>query len=195
MNKLQNGGKIILINGASSVGKSTLAVALQAKLDEPFWHYSIDHLRITNVLPMDRIQAGDFDWASMRLAFIEGFHQSVVAFASAGNNLIVEHIVETEAWMNRLLDLLLPFDVFFIGLHCPLPELLQREASRGDKSRAEAQADYEVVHNHCQYDLELTSTRPVEQLVGLTLSPWMRRTLPSAFDQMIARRDQEKKRA
>jgi len=188
----QDSGKIILINGASSAGKSTLARALQAELEEPFWHYSIDHLRAAGVLPTDRFTAKEFDWVSLRPAFFEGFHVSLAAFAGAGNNLIVEHIVETEAWMNRLLDLLLPFDVFFIGLHCPLPELLRREAGRSDKSRAEAQTDYEMVHNHCQYDLELTSTNPVERLIELALPAWRKRTSPSAFDQMIARRAREK---
>ncbi|MGA1600219.1 MAG: phosphotransferase-like protein [bacterium] len=37
-------GNVILLNGASSSGKSTLAQDLQARLDEPFWHFSIDHL-------------------------------------------------------------------------------------------------------------------------------------------------------
>jgi chloramphenicol 3-O phosphotransferase len=187
MNETQHGGKIILINGASSSGKSTLARALQARLEEPFWHYSIDHLRVAGVLPMERIRAGDFEWTSMRPIFFEGFHHSLAAFAGAGNNLIVEHIVETEAWLNRLLDLLAPFDVFFIGLHCPLPELLRREARRRDKRRDEAAADYEVVHKYCLYDLELTTTRPVEQLVELALSAWMKRTAPSALQQMADR--------
>jgi chloramphenicol 3-O phosphotransferase len=184
-----DGGKIIFINGASSAGKSTLARGLQAVLEEPFWHYSIDHLRAADVLPMDRIRAGEFEWSTLRPAFFEGFHRSLAAFAGGGNNLIVEHIVETEAWMNRLLGLLAPFDVFFIGLHCPLPELLRREARRNDKIRPEARADFETVHNHCQYDLELASTRPVEELVDLSLSAWRMRTSPSAFERM-ARRQQ-----
>lgn len=192
MSNHQHGGKIILINGASSAGKSTLARALQTRLEAPFWHYSIDHLRVAGVLPMDRIAAEQFEWSAMRPAFFEGFHRSLAAFAGAGNNLIVEHIVETEAWMNRLLDLLLPLDVFFIGLHCPLPELLRREAGRSDKSRAEAQTDYEVVHTHCLYDLELTSTEPVDRLADLALSAWTRRSAPSAFEQMAARRRQSK---
>lgn len=192
MDYRHDGGKIILINGASSAGKSTLARALQARLEEPFWHYSIDHLWAADVLPVERIRAGEFEWASMRPAFFDGFHRSLAAFAGGGNNLIVEHIVETEAWMNRLLDLLAPFDVFFIGLHCPLPELLRREARRSDKRRAEAEADYAVVHNCCQYDLELSTTRPVEQLVDLTLSAWKKRAAPSAFEQMAERRDRIK---
>ena len=35
-------GKIILLNGASSAGKSSLAQALQQRLEEPFWHWSIE---------------------------------------------------------------------------------------------------------------------------------------------------------
>jgi chloramphenicol 3-O phosphotransferase len=188
MSEGHNGGKIIFINGASSAGKSTLARALQARLEEPFWHYSIDHLWAADVLPVERIRTGEFEWASMRPAFFEGFHRSLAAFAGTGNNLIVEHIVETEVWLDRLLDLLAPFDVFFIGLYCPLPELLRREALRNDKRRTEAAADYEVVHKYCQYDLELTTTTPVEQLVNLTLSTWKKRAAPSAFVQMADRR-------
>src|SRR6185312_5466542 len=67
-------GKIILINGASSSGKSTIARAVQKQLDEPFWHLSIDHLRESGVLPLDRVRAGDFVWKSMRPAFFQGFH-------------------------------------------------------------------------------------------------------------------------
>src|SRR5689334_22572565 len=92
-------GKIILLNGASSSGKSTLARALQTKIEAPFWHISIDHLRDTGVLPLARIRSGEFDWKSMREAFFEGFHLSLAAYVQAGNNLIVEHIIETRAWM------------------------------------------------------------------------------------------------
>jgi chloramphenicol 3-O phosphotransferase len=53
-------GTIIFINGASSSGKSTIARALQARLEDPFWHISIDHLREAQVLPFDRIRSGDF---------------------------------------------------------------------------------------------------------------------------------------
>src|SRR5882757_8544933 len=126
-------GKIIFINGASSSGKSTLSAALQAKLEEPFWHFSIDHLREARVLPMQRIRSGDFLWPALRPAFFEGFHRCLPALAGAGNNLIVEHIVETEVWMQRLVQILEQFDVFFVGVHCPLPELERRETARGDR--------------------------------------------------------------
>ena len=82
----------------------------------------------------------------MRPHFFEGFHNCLPALASAGNNLIVEHIVETAEWMERLLRLLEPFDVYFVGIHCPLEELERREKARGDRRIGEARTDYAIVH-------------------------------------------------
>lgn len=179
-------GKIIFVNGASSSGKSTLCRALQAQLDEPFWHFSIDHLRDAKVLPPQRIESGDFVWAEMRPAFFDGFHQCLPALAGAGNNLIVEHIVETQAWMHSLVRLLNPFDVFFVGVHCPLPELERREKERGDRRIGEARQDFEIVHTFGVYDCEIDSTEPLESNVNIVLSAWKTRQSPSAFERMAA---------
>ena len=179
-------GKIILVNGASSSGKSTFCRALKARLNEPFWHFSIDHLRGAGVLPAERIEKGDFPWSGMRPAFFEGFHRCLPALAGAGNNLIVEHIIETEVWMSRLLHLLEPFDVFFIGLHCPLSELEKRELERGDRGAGEARQDYDVVHTFGTYDHEINSTQPPEDNALEVLEIWELRTPPSAMDRMLA---------
>ena len=186
---LSMAGRIIFVNGASSSGKTTLCRALQAKLDEPFWHYSIDHFRGAGVLPMKRIDSGEFPWAGMRAAFFEGFHRCLPALAEAGNNLIVEHIVETEAWMSRLVRLLEPIDVFFVGLHCPLPELERRELRRGDRSAGEARQDHFVVHAFCTYDFEVDSTQPLAANADAVLAAWRARARPSAFARMLAAED------
>jgi len=51
-------GRIILLNGASSSGKSTLAKALQQALPEPFLHVSSDHLVASGMLPPGATQTG-----------------------------------------------------------------------------------------------------------------------------------------
>jgi len=173
-------GKIILLNGASSSGKSTLSSALQANLDEAFWHYSIDHLLGSDILPRKRIDSGEFPWANLRPAFFEGFHRSIPSLAASGNNLIVEHIVETKEWMERLKDLLAPFDVFFVGVHCPLPELERRERQRGDRRAGEARQDYETTHALCHYDFEIDTTRDTAESVAVLLAAWRKRRSPSA---------------
>jgi chloramphenicol 3-O phosphotransferase len=178
-------GKLILLNGASSSGKSSIALALQAHIEEPFWHFSIDHLRDAGVLPLDRIRRGDFKWPSMREQFFEGFHRSLPAFACAGNNLIVEHIIETPIWMNRLVMLLSGFDVFFVAIHCPLDELKQREAGRGDRPVGDAGRDFETIHRHAVYDLELTSLIPPDENALRLAAAWRQRSRPSAFARLL----------
>jgi chloramphenicol 3-O phosphotransferase len=178
-------GQIILLNGASSAGKSTLALALQRCLPGPFWHYSMDHLRVAKVLPWDRIESGEFPWRPVqREQFFEGFHNSIPAFAAAGNNLVVEHIVETAAWMQRLLLLLEDFDVFFVGVHCPLDELERRERQRGDRRIGEARADFEVTHTFGRYDFECVMAGEADAVARRVAEAWMRRSERSAFEVM-----------
>src|SRR5262245_61002719 len=177
-------GKIIVLNGASSAGKSTLARSLQQELTEPFLHLSFDHLRASNVLPMERIRNGALDWARMRPAVFAGFHRSLPAFAKAGNNLIVDHIIEQPQWLADLVGQLAPFDVFFVGVHCPLPELERRERHRGDRRIGEARTDFHAVHRFTEYDLDIDATQPTEGNVATLITAWQARSRPTAFERM-----------
>jgi chloramphenicol 3-O phosphotransferase len=119
--------QIIFLHGASSSGKSTIARTLQARIEKPFWHISIDHLRDSGVLPLDRFRNGDFKWADARAAFFNGFHASLAAYANAGNNLILEHILDTGGWIESLRNLLAPHGgaggARLISVLCQLIEL------------------------------------------------------------------------
>ena len=181
-------GKIILINGASSSGKSTLARQLQQTLPMPFWHFSFDHLRDSNALPMARIRSGDIDWPTMRPAVFDGFHRCLPVLAETGNNLIVEHIIENEIWMSDLVTLLTGLDVFFVGVHCSLPELERREFERGNRRVGEARRDYQIIHSFAEYDLEINSMQSNQTNVNTLVDAWKSRQSPSAFERMAARK-------
>ena len=186
---VSSAGKVIFLNGASSSGKSSIARAVQAKVGEPFWHISIDHLRDAGVLPLDRIRSGEFNWTEMRGAFFEGFERSLLAYSQSGNNLIVEHIVETPEWMARLVRLLSGCDVFFVGVHCGLEELERRELARGDRRIGDARRDFETIHEHCIYDAELDSTLRHDENAVQLISLWKARVRPSAFERMLIGRE------
>ena len=186
MNTDRESGKVILINGASNAGKSTLARHLQLKLPVPFWHFSFDHLRESDALPMNRIRDGDFDWAKMRSAVFDGFHRCLPALAKAGNNIIVDHIIESEKWMSDLVQLLAGFDVFFVGLHCSLPELERRERERGNRRTGEARTDFQIVHSFAEYDMEVDSTQLIEEKTDLVVNTWQSHSHPTAFERMLA---------
>ena len=129
-------GRILLLDGASSAGKSTLARALQARLPEPFWHWSIDHLLASGTLPRERIDSGEFAWAAIREAF---------------------------------------FDVFRVGLRCPLPELERRERERGDRRAGSAREDDATTHGLVAHDLEVDTTQPVDALATRVMQAWLAR--------------------
>lgn len=182
-------GRIILLNGASSSGKTSLARAIQARIDQPFWHISIDHLRDSGVLPTARIKSGEFDWRMMREAFFLGFERSLLAYVEAGNDLIVEHIMESEAWLLRLADTLAGHDVFFLGVHCALDELERRERQRGDRPIGDARRDFHRIHSGCLYDFEVDAMQGQEANADAVLAAWQARSRPTAFERLRERRD------
>jgi chloramphenicol 3-O phosphotransferase len=85
---------------------------------------------------------------------IAGFHQSIAAFASAGLDLLVEHIVEKASWRADLDRLLLPFDVFWVGMFAPIEELEHRERLRGNRTIGEAR-EHLATHEYCSYDFSV----------------------------------------
>lgn len=180
-------GRIILLNGASSSGKSSLARALQARIETPFWHISIDHLRDAGVLPTERIRRGEFDWRAMREPFFIGFERSLPAYIGAGNDLIVEYIMESELWLHRLVATLAGHDVFFVGIHCALAELERREIARGDRPVGDARRDYFRIHSYCAYDCEVDGMNDPSANADAVIAAWRARESPAAFERLRER--------
>jgi chloramphenicol 3-O phosphotransferase len=178
-------GRIIFLNGASCSGKSTLAKALQLQLDEPFLHVSSDHLVAAGLLPQRREVDGPFDWwHQMRPRFFAGFHRCLPALALAGNDLIVEHIIEFAAWRQDLARLLAGLDVFLVGVHCDLDQLDRRAQRRGDRRIGEGRTHVVVdgIHTFGPYDLEVDTTAGVAaELASSILEAWRRRTPPTVL--------------
>lgn len=181
-------GRIIWFHGASSAGKTTLARALQAELDEPFLHLSIDHLRDSGALPLARFRSGEFDWPAHRGRFFEGFHAALAGFAAAGNDLIVEHIIETPRALASLIQRLAMFDVFLVEVHCPLQELERREKARADRPVGDARRDIENIGLDAVFDLEVDGTVPAPVNARQVFDAWTARGGPSAFERMMPNR-------
>ena len=184
-------GKIIIINGPSSSGKTTLALEVQKQFDIPFLRFSFDLFLDNKVLPLEKMRDGSFSWDSMRPSVFTGIHQCLPALATAGNNLIFDHIIESKSWLENLLQSISTLDVFFVGLHCSLPELERREIERGDRRVGEARADLETVHSITSYDLELNSENAVEANARLLITAWKQRERPAALEKMIREMNSE----
>ena len=172
-------GRIILLHGASSAGKSALAKAIQRALDEPFLHFASDYLALG--LPHRRDAEGPFQWwGHGRPRFFDGFQRCIATLAAAGNDLIVDHIIEFPEWRADLRRLLQPFDVFLVGVHCSVEEIERREQLRGDRRIGEGRSHVEEdrIHTFGPYDCEVETTRRDPAEVALeVVQRWRERTM------------------
>jgi chloramphenicol 3-O phosphotransferase len=154
-------------------------------LDTPFLHLSSDLLIAAGILPRRREVEGPFAWwEEMRPRFFDGFHRCLPALAAAGNELIVEHVIEFETWRRQLAGLLAPFDVFLVGVHCDAAELDRRERLRGDRRIGEGRTHVEVdrIHEFGGYDYEVDTTGGVSlELVAECMNAWRQRAGSALF--------------
>ncbi len=163
-------GRIIMLNGTSSSGKTTLARALRPKLPASFCYYASDQLADAGFRPLDPAAR-----AAGRETFFDAFHRSIPAMAAAGLDLLVEHIVEEPSWADDLAALLAGFDVFWVGVHAPAEVITDREVARGNCVIGEA-AYHLKTHGFCRYDLEVDTTHPLEDITSRIVTAWHERT-------------------
>ncbi len=175
-------GKIVLLNGALSAGKSTLCRAIQAQMPGPFLQFSLDFFMFgAQVLPVRRDPGGPFAWKSMRPKLFAGYFGCITALAAAGNSLVIDYIIETPEQLPQLSRAVQPFDVFLVGVHCPLPELERRERARGDRGQGDARRDFQTVHTFTPYDFEVDSTRPADENAAAIAGAWETRRGPGVM--------------
>jgi chloramphenicol 3-O phosphotransferase len=148
-------GQVVLLNGTSSSGKSTIAKELLEVLDGTWFHLAIDQFHHVRA----RRDWTEEEFLPVFQRTVLGFHRAVAGMASAGNNVVVDHILG-ERW--RLEDCLTVFDglpVLFVGVRCALPELERRERDRGNRTIGRAAVQFPLVHTHGVYDVEVDSDR------------------------------------
>jgi chloramphenicol 3-O phosphotransferase len=169
---------VIILNGASSSGKSTIAKELQAQLPEYFLHIGIDTFiammpEHANFLSSSDVVADGFYWQTLptengnvqrirsgdygkRVNSV--YHSTINHFANMGLKVIVDDVMNGGAeqliWRTALKEL----DVIFVGVMCSNEELLRREKLRDDRINGSALEQNSRVHKNVEYDLTVSST-------------------------------------
>jgi len=187
-----NQGKIILLNGTSSSGKTSIAHALQGLFEIPFLHVSIDTFLL--MLPTrfvdylsDAAQPSESEIEKLQTHFprvLSGTHASIAALASEGNNLVVDYVFEQQSDLRMCVNRLADFSVYFVGVHCSLDELERREKQR-DRRQGLAKEQFENVHAHNVHDIEVDTTSTSTEECALTIKCAFENTpKPIAFKKL-----------
>ena len=91
---------------------------------------------------------------------LKGMYYAAAALALTGNDLILDDVIFDSRVLQEAVNALYTFNVLFVGVRCPLEIAEQRERERGDRMLGLVKSDYDRVHAHGIYDLEVdTSTQ------------------------------------
>lgn len=151
---------LIVLNGTSSSGKTSIARAVQEAMPRLFLNFSAD--TILQTLPpsvLQRISTGA-DIGDLPLAkLIRGFYACVGELLRLGHDVIIDHAATARYHAEALLLASEGHDVLLVGLECPLEVLLQREQVRGNRAPGLAQRQAESIHRWLEYDLVIDTSR------------------------------------
>lgn len=168
---------VIMLNGTSSAGKTTLAAALQdlfteagecwlvmsqddffAKIPRAFVRYGTKHV---GSLADQGVSLAIVDGALTRRTgpvgtrLLDAYRPAIAATARAGVNVIVDEVLVDESdWQSwwRHLD---GIDLHWVGVRATLEVVEARERGRADRLNGIARAEYDQVHRYASYDTEV----------------------------------------
>ena len=139
---------IILLNGPSSAGKSTISGELQKKIKEHGEEaviISIDDYMITD--PKETIYEDDI------YEIMPGMCRDIRKMVNAGKIVIVDHAITSERIYDMFLETADCGVVLTVKVTCDLEILRKREKERGDRCPGSAEASLRYLWPKDGYDL------------------------------------------
>jgi chloramphenicol 3-O phosphotransferase len=150
---------VVVLNGTSSSGKTTLARAFQEIAPKVFLNFSIDS--ILSALPdsvTERMTSGE-DISDIRLPELVGaYYACVRRLLELGHDLVIDHAVTARYHAEHLVSAVDSYHVVMVGLDPPVEVLVQRERERGDRRVGMAAAQHLRIHSWLSYDLTIDTS-------------------------------------
>jgi chloramphenicol 3-O phosphotransferase len=182
--------RVVILNGAPSSGKTTLATAFrdQRAAAGDFWLLiGIDD--VLSKIPSEWKSAGSdrgpfaadgvrFEMTqkgpavrvgSVGRRMLRAYQTAVATAAHVGLNVIVDEVLIDRTSWDDWTDALAGVDVVWVGIRCSPEVAEERNRARGKRYAGLARALTTTVHQDAQYDFEIDTTRqtPDEALLQL----------------------------
>jgi len=165
------GTQVIVLNGASSAGKTSIGRCLQSMLSTSWVLLGIDDL--IRAVPDKGIDNGTLlhvgetgqvafgpGWRSLEASWSVG----IAAIAASGTGVIVDEVLlDGGAGQQRLRAALSTLQVLWVGVICDRDIAREREALRTDRVAGQADAQALVVHEGVEYDLVVDTSRTTSE--------------------------------
>ena len=158
---------VIVLNGASSSGKSSIALELQGLLPRPFLAFGVDTL-VASLPPAsptreslivfgsDGVVAVGHGFLQLQHAWYQGL--AAIARDDVGVIIAEEYLVGGRESQDRLRSALGGLRVVWVGVRCDLEVAVAREVARPERTQGMASSQAMIVHEGVQYDLQVDTT-------------------------------------
>jgi chloramphenicol 3-O phosphotransferase len=188
---------VIVLNGPSSTGKSTLATALQRRLTAEgrcWFVYAMDDYfaKVPFAWVTAGTHVGEHADEGVVLEIVDGefrmrlgpigrqvlaaWRGAVGAAARAGLNVIADDVVLTdEEWRGWQAELA-GVDAHWVRVHVDLDVLEERERARGDRMPGQARSQYDAAYRYPTYDATVDTGRlAADDAAAAVLADWRAR--------------------
>jgi chloramphenicol 3-O phosphotransferase len=177
--------QVVVLNGGSSAGKTTLALALQEILPGVWLRLGVDTLidasppSLIGEEGVDLLSAGEVQVAPAFRQIERAWMRGVAAIAGADVRVIVDDVflegsVQQERWRVALAGL----RVLWVGVRCAPEVATERESSRPDRITGMAALQALAVHRGVAYDVEVDTTRSTTAACASRIAAEIRRMDP-----------------
>lgn len=155
-------GRVLILNGGSSAGKTTLGRSLQSALSDTWLLLGLDLLiwtlppRMINHANGLSVHEGVIVRGDLFMSLYAGFQSAVATLARSGVNVLLDDLtldgtVDQQRWSEVLQGL----DVLWVGVRCAPAIAAEREARRQSRLPGIACHQAESVHVGVRYDVEV----------------------------------------
>jgi chloramphenicol 3-O phosphotransferase len=172
---------VVLVNGSSSAGKTSLCRGLQEAIAHPYLCIGFDDFVFSaparcyhGADTAEQTQQDAFTAAGVRMLItsapgaprsvtavfsqviqrvMDGMAPAVRALVDVGNSVIFDHVLHDRRMYQSVLSSFDGLDVLTVGVVCPVEILEAREAARGDRVLGRVRGLAEVEHSFCDYDV------------------------------------------
>ncbi len=145
-------GSIVVLDGPSSAGKTTLARAVRARIGVTAAPISLDHF-----FAFKHPDAKN-DW-HMFATLSDATFATAVAFANRGFDVIVDTVFERPESLQSARRALVDHVHHFVAVTCDVHELEARERRRGDRRIGQARDQHARVFHDADYALWIDTAR------------------------------------
>ena len=145
---------VILLNGPSSSGKSSISAALQ-RTAEGRGYGKVAAVSIDDFV---RVPQGDRIYEDDVWEISEELNAAVVLALKSSQTVTVDHVMTSPRIYEGFMDAVRGYRTFRVLVRCDADELERREAARGDRSKGTAADSLEYLYPSEGYDLTVDTT-------------------------------------